>query len=123
MRLIVKNKYKIQTISSQDVDDAFEVLFGFGFVFTTSERIKDYETVKAQYSALERGDWSWVICGYDEECQRVFGVSRPFDYSIHKYTHITLDDFLWEMVEEIRETALPIEGSTPSEYFKITPPL
>lgn len=120
--MIVKNKYKIQIMSTQDVDNAFEVLFGFGFVFTTGERIKDYKTVKAKYSSLERGDWMWVISGYDEECQRVFGVSRPSDSSVYDFTEITLDDFLWEMVEEIRETPLPIgEGSTPSEYFKFTP--
>ncbi len=110
-------------VYAEQVDNTFEVLFGFGFVFTTSERIKDYETVKSQYSTLERGDWMWAISGYDEECQRVFGVSRPFA-RIYDFAEITLDDFLWEMVEEIREPAPPIgEGSTPSEYFKFTPPL
>jgi len=118
------NKYRIRTVLAEQVDNTFEVLFGFGFVFTTGERIKDYETVKAQYSSLERGDWMWVISGYDEECQRVFGVSRPFDSSIYDFTEITLDDFLWEMIEEIREAPLPIgEGSTPSEYFHYAPPL
>ncbi len=111
-------------VYAEQVDNTFEVLFGFGFVFMTGQRMKDYETVKAQYSSLERGDWVWAISGYDEECQRVFGASRPFDYSIYNFTEITLDDFLWEMVEEIREPAPPIgEGSTPSEYFRFTPPL
>ncbi len=111
-------------IYSEQIDYTFEVLFGFGFVFTAGNRINNYKTVKAKHSALERGDWMWAISGYDEECQRVFGVSQPFDSSTYIFTEITLDDFLWEMVEEIREPALPIEeGSTPNEYFKFTPPL
>ena len=121
----MNNKYRIKVISSNDVDYAFEVLFGFGFVFTTGERINNYKSIVKAYTDFERVDWCWIINGYDDKCSNVFGVSSLFDTSINEFTQITLDDFLWEMVDEMRLAALSVgESSTPSEYlFRFTPPI
>lgn len=119
-------KYKIRTITQSEIDNTFAVLFAFGFVFTTHKRIRDYESVKAEHSINEREEWNWIITGYDEECQRVFGVMSLYSYESYDFRDITLDDFLWEMVEEMQNELTdtqPTEGSTPSEYFKFTQPI
>jgi len=115
-------KYCIQMPEEKDIERTFEVMFAFGFVFTKNRRLKTYLEVKNSHSLFERGDWLWLIIGYDD-CQNVFGVSQAFDRSIHEFYPIKLDDFLWSMFE-MKQPALPIqEGSTPSEYFRFTPPV
>lgn len=86
--------YKIQVKTLADVDKTLETLFGFGFVFRKECRINNLKELKAECSDMERGEWGWIIHGYDTDCQMVFGVSRAFDWTILNYLSISLDEFL-----------------------------
>lgn len=113
-------KYRIEMPDEKAARLTFEVMFSFGFVFT-NQRVKTYLEVTNSHSSLERGDWLWLIIGYDE-CQNVFGVSRPFGRTIQQFCPIKLDDFLWIMVDGIKdEPKLVTDDAEIVEYFKFTP--
>lgn len=123
--------YRISVMSLEDVDKALEVMFGFGFVFMRAERWSNMEQIRRWFSDMERGEWAWIIHGYDNECQMVFGTSRAFDYSILRYTITTLDEFIedkcccphaWAELKKDTDISVLRENDEgePVELFKYT---
>lgn len=124
-------RYKIRVMTLEEIDKAFAILFAFGFVFKSIQRLNSLQQVKAEHCDDERIRWEWIIYGYDNECQMVFGVSNNRDSIVKTFTTVTLDDFLeikcccplaWdEMKKTMDITTSLYDDAEEVELFKYSP--
>jgi hypothetical protein len=95
-------KYKIELdCSFERIEFVFNILFNYGFVFTTGNRVRDFNTIKRDWlDYLKTGDddyvpqWHWIVTGYDKDCQMVFGIASEHDSEINQFKMITIDEFI-----------------------------